>query len=61
MRTQNTLSGFGCTQFLSEVEEHMPEKKKIAKPKGGKKKTLKGSKKLGGTKLMFNPQPEPPG
>jgi len=38
----------------------MAGKKKSAKPKTGKK-TLKGSKKLSGTKLMFNPQPEPPG
>jgi hypothetical protein len=30
----------------------MSEKKKAPKSKAGKKKTLKGSKKLAGTKLM---------
>lgn len=41
-------------------EKPMAEKKNVAKAVAGKKKGLKGGKKLTSTKLMFNPQPDPP-
>jgi hypothetical protein len=37
----------------------MSQNTKTAKAKTGKKR-LKGGKKIGSTKLMFNPQPDPP-